>query len=311
MANILHVCGWFDPSGDATRCVAELNKYSNHKHDLIVKWRHPVADVFQFPEPVLQSPIAGIVSERFEWADAIIHHLVGWDSGAGYKLNPDKPTAFRNANVMYNPEQGKFYCLQEFFANPFHVAYRLVGSCHMGARDFMGEQAHYLPALIPINEELYTPDWSHREPCVAYIKHSPEITSEMSTTPNLRRLDLTGQRLVSVLHMRRREATVTIDNLSEGHYGLAGTESLAQGIPVVAWNHPRTLAQLNDIAPGAGSPFIQASNIREAVVLAKEFAGADREVHGRIAREWIETFYNSKYLIERYWEPFCDRLVNA
>src|SRR5713226_8707447 len=100
MANILHVCGWFDPSGDVTRSVAELNKYSKHKHDLIVKWRHPMNKMLEFPEPALQGPIAGIVSERFEWADAIIYHLVGWDCPIGYTYHTLKPCAFRNANVM-------------------------------------------------------------------------------------------------------------------------------------------------------------------------------------------------------------------
>lgn len=314
MANILHLAPWFDPSGDVTRSVAELNKFSKHHHDVVVRWMHPDRATFKFPEPLHQSPTLAVVRERMDWADAIIYHLVGKDCEAGYKLQPgsNKPIAFRNANVLWNGE--RFCCSQEFFDNP--VKYKAIGSCHMGARDFMGEDCAFLPALIPINDELYTPDWTWRNPCVAYTKRTKEITGELSSDYRwIRRLDLSGQSWQSVMHMRRTQATVCIDAITgEGHYGLFGTESLAQGIPCVAHLERRTLEQLADLTdagPVRGSfycPFISADALRRAVLLASEWAWV-REEYGDRARRWIEQYYNSQRLVERYWDPFMERLL--
>jgi hypothetical protein len=122
-------------------------------------------------------------------------------------------------------------------------------------------------------------------------------------------LCLSNMSHTQVMTTRRKMATITIDNVDEGHYGLAGTESLAQGIPSIAWNHPITLQdQLEHMAPGVGSPFMEVNSLRNAVHTAKlndELLLENRHA----ARNWIERFYNSKYLVERYWEPFCDELV--
>jgi hypothetical protein len=318
---ILHVCGYFDPSGDVTRSVAELNKYSAYEHTALIKWRHPQANVLQFPEPEYQSPIPGIVSNLFEAADAIIYHLVGWNCPVGYNYRTLKPTAFRNANVLCDCNRHAieycvkpFYCMLEFFANPMDPAYDMVASCHMAARDFMGEQTAFLPALMPINDALYTPDWSERQPCVAYIKHEYEIAERLLDTPLSFSMGLAGMPHESVMKTRRSKATVTIDNVTEGHYGLAGTESLAQGIPAIAWNHPRTLQQLEDISPWIPNPFIEADNIRNAVHAAKAYlqkSKEEQEWRRSLVRKWIEDFYNSQRLIARYWDPFCERLLKA
>jgi hypothetical protein len=307
MANILHVCGWFDPSADVTRSVVELNKYSEHRHEAVIKWHHPTKSTMQFPEPIGQSQDNGFVNGRFEWADAIIYHLVGWNSPVGYNLRVAKPCAFRNANVMFNKSTEKFYCLQEFFSNPYDSMYETLASCHMGARDFMGERTAFLPALMPIDDEIYLPDWTPREPRIAFIKHAAEIGERLDGKHPV--LCLNDRPHREIMLTRRKLASITIDNVGEGHYGLAGTESLAQGIPAIAWNHPRTIEQLADIAPTGGNPFIQAEDVRTAVKHALEWPGNTAREYGRVCRNWIETYYNSRYLIERYWEPFCDELV--
>lgn len=312
---ILHVAGWFDPSGDVTRSVAELNRYSAYEHTALVKWHHPEAKVMQFPEPEHQSPIPGTVSMLFESADAIIYHLVGWNCPAGYNYRSLKPTAFRNANVLFDRSRvdscmKPFYCMQEFFANPMDPVYDMMGSCHMAARDFMGEQTAFLPALMPIYDKLYTPDWSDRdEPRntgVMYIKHADQLQERFTAegTPSFR---MDGMAHAEVMELRRSVATITIDNVTEGHYGLAGTESLSQGIPAIAFNHRRTLEQLEDIAPGVGSPFIEADSVRNAVKAAHTYTPLMVRRHG--ARNWIETYYNSQRLTERYWDPFVEKLL--
>lgn len=306
MANILHVAGWFDPSGDVTRSVKELNKHSKHQHEALVKWKHPMADILQFPEPEGQSRDNAYVNERFAWADAIIYHLVGWDHPLGYMMREcnRKPVAFRNANVMYDHSRERFYCFQEFFANPGDSAYRMVGSCHMGAQHFMGPRVRFLPALMDIWDTLYMPAQHKKTPAVAFIKDHDILSEEI--------LKLTGEGLLplrnlphsTVMIARKRLATIAIDNLSEGHYGLAGTEALAQGIPTIAWNHPITLAQLDGMA--GSSPFLPAKNAKEAAALAVRYRD---NAQLNSARKWIENYYDSKVLIAKYWEPFVDELI--
>lgn len=312
MANILHVCNYFDPSGDVARSVKELNKHSAHKHATLTRWIHPKRTLYKFDEDSDgQSREASHVKWRFEWADAIIYHFVGWNSELGYRIPTLKPCAFRNANVEFDKEVRKFYCQQAYFANPTDPMYSMLASCHMGAKDFMGDKVQFLPALMPIWDELYTPALDRKEiPCtsVGYIKHAAEITERLSHC-GVRRLGMEGQAHDLVMHQRRLFVTVTIDNLSEGHYGLAGTESLAQGIPAIAWNHPHTLAQLEDIAPGVGNPFIQADSVRTAVKRAVEASTSAEE--GLKCRAWIEKYYDSRYLVPRYWDTFCDRLVKS
>lgn len=311
MANILHVCGWFDPSGDITRSVSELNLYSKHRHDVIVRWFHPERDKFKFPEPEHQSPLLTKVKERMDWTDAVVYHLVGKGCEAGYKVEANKPTGFRNANVVWDSCTRKFtFNGPHFFSNP-HL-YKAVGSCHMGAKDFMGEDCAFLPALMPIFDTPYMPNWDDRPPCVAYTKCTKELDAELSKEcPRIKRLNLAGNSWRSVMHMRSLEATVCIDAiLNEGHYGLFGTESLAQGIPCVANLQSRTMDQILSLTYGnVDIPFRNADNIRDAVAIAESMSyGSTRNTHGEYCRLWMEQYYYSKKLVSQYWDPWLDKL---
>jgi len=108
---------------------------------------------------------------------------------------------------------------------------------------------------------------------------------------------------------RRKWATVSIDNVSEGHYGLAGTESLSQGIPAIVWNHPTTIEQLSMI--GGKNPFIQATSFTEAAAHAITWAKEKNmaEEYGMECRAWVEQYYHSKKLIEKFWDPFVEDLL--
>lgn len=313
MANVLHIAGWFDPSGDVTRSVHELQKYSDHKHEVIVKWTHP--STMDFAVPVLQNPAPSIVNEKVEWADAIVYHLVGRKHQLGYHIETNKPQAFRNANVQFAVDTNDFYCLPMCYVNHLDPHYRVYGSCHAAARRFMGDDAHFLPALMPICDEMYTPDWSDREkPRVAYIKQHAELEYLLRGDTQFKCLNLFGMRHADLMHKRKGLASVAVDNLYEGHYGLAGTEALSQGIPAVAWNHPITLRQLKDMSDGHGSPFLEATSLADAVEKVRQYlrlSVSSQNVIRQLSRSWIEKYYNSKRLIERYWEPFFDKLVRS
>ncbi len=173
---------------------------------------------------------------------------------------------------------------------------------------------------MPIEEDLYKPatykDYNgneivHKVPCIAFQKHAQDILLGNMLPFGIRRLSLINMPWPIVMSERRKWATITIDNVREGHYGLAGTESLSQGIPSIAWNHPTTIEQLAMI--GGNNPFIEASSIKEATLHAITWAKDTQMAtdYGLQCRAWIEEYYHSKKLIEKFWEPFCDDLLKG
>ena len=71
----------------------------------------------------------------------------------------------------------------------------------------------------------------------------------------VRTQDLHGSSLGKVLIERRFHATVVIDNISDGHYGLAGTEALMMGLPVVTFNSHATREALLELTDGTPHVF--------------------------------------------------------
>jgi hypothetical protein len=347
---ILHVVNSFDPAGDVVRCVAELKKYSRHQHELIVRDTHELQDVYGYPEAALMrwntepDPPASkpeppkelrgrarrkwIIAQRerrkrpagpclfdalAEWADALIFHFRGWEDG--WPLSEGKPRAFRNVNIYWSPEKDLFWSDPGYNAQSLD-GYRLVSSSHVGATDFLpAELFRWLPDLIPIHDPLYLPDYRPRPACVSYIKHGDDFDAADFGVGNgagigKQRLDKTAHPVV--LWRRQREATVVIDNVCDGHYGLAGCEAFSQGWPFVVFNHEKTLAGLRDLAPvlppveNCGPSVFQAIEAAKWLLAISENEMLDRR---RAMRDWTETYYASERLIAKFWDPFTDELV--
>lgn len=298
---ILHIANSFDPAGDVTRCVTELKKYSRHQHEAVVRQPHPFHKQLGFQEPVLMewNTCTKLVDSLFDWADAVLYHFVGWKDGWN---DLRKPSGFRNSNVYYNALQGRFFCSPWYNAKSTSK-FKMVSSSHLGARDFL-PGCSFLPVLIPINDPLYTPDWSDRPPCISYAKHSAEIRFSEWNGVKLQNLD--NHHHPVLLHQRRTEASVVIDNISDGHYGLAGLEALSQGLPVIVFNHETTKEQLRDLAPEY-PPFIEVGPSLEQALntAAEQTLNTDLRFSARL---WIENYYHSARLIEKYWDRFVDRL---
>lgn len=341
---ILHVVNSFDPAGDVVRCVAELKKHSRHQHELIVRDTHALQDVYAYPEAALMrwntetdapaekieppKELHGrerrkwIIAQRelrkhptgpslfgalAEWADALIYHFRGWEDG--WPL-PDKPRAFRNVNIYWGQTEDRFWSDPGYNAQSLD-GYRLVSSSHVGAMDFLpAEIFRWLPDLIPIYGPLYLPDYRPRPATVSYIKHGADFDAADFGGAAKQRLDNTAHPIV--LWKRQTEATVVIDNVCDGHYGLAGCEAMAQGWPLVVFNHEKTLAGLRELAPvmppveNCGPSVFQAIEAVRRLLALSENEMADRR---RAMRDWAETYYNSERLIAKFWDPFVDELA--
>lgn len=302
MSNILHICNEFDPAGDVVRSVGELNRFSKHKHEVYLKERHPYQTDMGFQEPELMAwscDMQNVKELAKEWADGIIYHMVGKEKGC---YAPNKPSAFRNSNLYFNGTS--FYSL-EGYGYLDSVPYKLLASSHKAARTFMPD-CRFLPALIPMDRPMYSPNREPKSPCLAYIKQQ-ELMSHIDLN-TIETMALRGRTHSNLLFDQRKYATLVLDNITDGHYGLAGCEAMAQGIRAVVFNHPITQEQLKELSVDKYPPFIECPQTMRGVYEAIKTAPHD---FCEEAVEWMNLSYNSPRLIERYWDTFCSELTNA
>lgn len=298
MANVLHAVNSFDPSCAVVRAVRELNLYSRHRHRLRVRNRHPLQDVYRFEEAAAEESADALLA----WCDAIIYQFVGWEFGPDDRR---KPAAFRNINVYWDATADRFWSAPDYNARSFD-RYRLLASSHVGARDFLPADGRFrwLPDLIPL-DGAYAPGPEGKAPCVSYIKHREALEHAP-----LRCASMNHDRRphAEVMGERRERATIAVDNVSDGHYGLSGLETMAMGLPTVVFNHPQTRAALTELAPGDYPPFLECGrHVKSAVGLVNgHYADAER---GRASRAWMEKWYAPQRIVQRYWDPFVDELL--
>lgn len=309
MANILHICNSLDPAGDVVRSVAELKRHSRHLHAVAVHDRHQFQASYGFREAELMewNTTPEVIRNLFDWADAILFHFIGTEAGWG-DMGTTKPCAFRNSNIYYNKETGKHYCLPEYSARSVE-RFRLLASSHIGARDFL-PGCRWLPVLLDIDAPLLVPDWRQRPHCVSFAKHHAAFTG--MGFRGMKKLPCWEMHRPEVLFLRKTQATVVLDNFSDGHYGLAGLEALSQGIPVVVFNAEAAQEECR-LLSDTPAPWIEAKPgiqaMRVAVLRVARLPAEEYAKLRRAARAWMEQCYRSKDLIARFWDPFCDELV--
>jgi hypothetical protein len=312
---VLHLCTSFDPAGDVVRCYDELLKYSRHEHRLIVRCTHPKQNIYQFPNAAWLGPFAptGQPMESVEWADCVLYHFTGpklyehsepisgWESGG-------KPAAFRNLNIYYNSTTDTFWTMNAYNA-PDLKPFKLVSSSHVGAKDFLGsDNFRWLPDLIPTDAPEYSPSPFAERSAVSFLKHADDF-SRMDFC-GIERMNLSERPLAEVLQ-RRRTSLVAIDNVSDGHYGLAGLECISMGLPTVTFNHRATREALDELA--GSSPFVETRGPHtEDAVNEVRLLLSDRDRLEKVStdtRAWVERYYSSQRIIERYWDSFVEELV--
>lgn len=316
MARILHACGWFDPAGDVVRCVDELNKYSKHRHDLVVRCPHPHQQTMQFKEPKRFHENRPV---QVDLADAIICHFVGWPTD--WLAPGGVPMAFRNLNIRYDENVDQFWCEGQFNAYGYGP-YKLLSASHVGAMDFMpAERFRWLPDLVDMFSPAMTPDATDRAPAVSYIKHAMSMDALPLT---MRKRNLHGSAHAKILAVRKSHCTVVLDNLCDGHWGLAGNEALSLALPTIVYNHPKTKAALAELTGSDVNPFIE---VERAVGMEREpnpkamaevehwvnhITEMEPEAYAQFRKDirvWTVNHLGSENLIEKCWDPFVDELL--
>lgn len=302
---ILHVVNSFDPSADVVRCVRELNKHSRHMHTLFVRNEHP--GKFYAFEQAAGLGDESLRSRLLEECDAILYQFTGHQ---GFLDAPNKPAAFRNINIYWDKDTDKFWSHPTYNAPSFE-RYSQIASSHAGAIDFLPQDRFtWLPDLLP-QEGPYALGHIGKKPRVSFIKHAEDFLKMIF--PGAIQ-DLTATRHEEVLRQRRELATVLIDNVCDGHWGLSGHEGLLMGLPVIVFNHDKTKLALENLTGESSTPFVEVGpDIEEAAEAARRLLNNPKraEAIGRIGRDWAVDFLNSKFLIEQTWDPFFDKLIKS
>jgi hypothetical protein len=220
-----------------------------------------------------------------------------------------KPQAYRNIAIFYEIGSEKYWTMPEHNCRSTE-GYKFLASSHVGAQDYL-PGCRFLPDLIPIFDALYTPDDSDRPHCVSYIKHAEQFNR--MDFGRAQRQSLRRQYHPLVLWKRKSEATVVIDNVHDGHYGLAGCEALSLGLPCIVFLESRTKAALEELAPGT-SPFIEVGpSPRAAALAARSVVELPPEEYRQLRRQcrlWTERYYRPEGLVAKYWDPFFDALLS-
>lgn len=297
LSKIAHIVNLFDPACDVLRCVRELNLYSKHSHKLFIRDVHPLQSTYQYEQHHNEEDAQTLLN----WCDAILYQFVGWEGGPD---DTNKPAAFRNINIRWDAATNKFWCEAQYNAQSTE-RYKLFSSSHVGAAEFLpADLFRWLPDLIPL-DGIYTPGAQNKSPRVSYIKHATDFAQLGFDCPASNHL---GRAHADIMRDRRELVTVAVDNVSDGHMGLSGLETMAMGIPTVVFNHHKTRAALEELSPGDYPPFLECSpdvkQARETVNLNQ-----NNVVVGLASRAWMEKWYHPKRIVQTYWDVFFDELI--
>lgn len=296
----------------------------------MIRYRHPYQNDMKLPEP--EEFFCEYDAGRMASADAIVCHFVGWPRA--WPEPPSKPMAFRNANIRYRGDVDMFWCEPQYTADDMY-RYAICASSHVGAKAFFEDKDfRWLPDLIDIWAPELVPDYSGRYPCLSYIKHAEaldfcELGIAIKQNCLMRPHD-------EIVDRRRRLATVVVDNLCDGHWGLSGHEAIALGLPTLVYNNTKTIAALRDYVGAKDGwndrldhPSLPFGELVGWVPMRKvgrvddmrELIGAVEAIHAMPSnmydalrhdiRGWAERHFDSRKLIERFWTPFFDELLIA
>lgn len=136
-------------------------------------------------------------------------------------------------------------------------------------------------------------------------KAKPEILDMIRRT-GFKATVLTNQKHSKVIEAKQR-AQIVVDELVTGSYHLSGLEGLMVGKPTLSYLDDRTRFVLSEVSGSNQCPFINV-HFREAFVLIQRLM-SDTELAkdiGYAGREWIETYWHPKDIIQRYIEVYND-----
>ncbi len=315
---ILHICNW--AAGITTRNVNALKQWSRYRHELVARIAHPYPIHYEAPTYTEATTTRETVLGMIEEADALHFHAVGYDGTAElpetvHGINfaqwlGKKRFIFTGMCSMLAPdgETWTIPCGEKFRVRNLD-RYDLIMGPHLSCKHTYAERLEYAPDIIPIHDWLYTPSGVFPPARVCSFKGGEVkgalwqagIEFYQYPTPTAMSLHLA---------QRRKLYRATLDNFTDGHWGLFGMESLAQGIPSLAYIHPVNM-ECFDILKAPIAPFLSVhfggrklAATLSGVLNWPEEAWREFSVH---CREWMEAHYDPERLVWR-WDDLYGRL---
>jgi len=323
---IMHICNWC--SGITARNVNGLKQWSKHSHELVARIAHPYAIDYEPPTHLERNTSKELVLAMAEEADALHFHAVGHDGTAELPetIHGIDWAQFRGkkrfilsgmCSMLARDRESWMLPAGERFRVRNLSHYDLLVGPHLSCKKTYDERLQYVPDIIPINDWLYTPlaprtdTGSLPRPRRACSFKGWERQEEAKRAGIDFRIFPTPTRMSTQLAWRRREACVTLDNYTDGHWGLFGMESLAQGIPCTTYTHPLNM-ECFEILKAKRPPFLDVQfgggNLAEIFRRVMAMDSAEWLGWSLAGRHWIETYYDPEILTWR-WDAVYDSMA--
>lgn len=313
---ILHVCNWC--SGITARNVAALKQHSQHQHELVTRLIHPYDMATEPVHLTEQDTTREMVLQLADEADALHFHAVGYDGSAGlpetihgidWSMFLGKKKFFFHGMVSDLLPDGRW---EKRHGERFEVKhlghYDALFGPHLSCKHTYEGRLYYVPDIIPIHDWLYTPAQIRPRQRVAVTFKDREIAWRCQREGLELLLLPTPTKLTHQLDYRRRVCRATFDNSTDGHWGLFGIESLAQGIPSIAYTAPENYGCWTTLTVPK-PPFIECAyggaDVPELLRTIFDMPPLEWEALSEKCRRWVELYYSPRNLVRRwdaiYW----------
>lgn len=317
---ILHICNWV--GGITTRNVAALKQYSRHAHELVVRMDHCYDMATEPAHLTEKNTTREMVLRLADEADALHFHAVGYDGtealpetlhGIDWSALRGKKPFFLHGMVSDLLSDGTWTKRHGARFEVRHLDhYAALFGPHLSCKKTYQSRLEYVPDMIPIREWLYTPCAVAKHNVAATFKN-PEVVAECERQNLALRFLPTPTKLTDQLDWRRRACKATFDNATDGHWGLFGIESLAQGVPCIA-HTDKTNRECWTLVGAPEPPFFSCEyGGADVPHLLREIFAADESLWKNwsvIARHWIDRFYNPRLLVRR-WDAVYDLIEHG
>ncbi len=322
---ILHVVNSFDPAGDVIRCVNELQRYSRHQHELIVKDPHPGQDVYAYQEAALMgwnvAPAPANTALPSRPPNLRGAELARWNKERQQQIQAARKAAKQSPSplvdgLMQWADAVLFHFVghEDGWAAPAGkpIAFRNINIYYDGTKDAFHAAPEYhaksldgykLTASSHVGARDFMPGDNFRWLPDLIPIHAPLYTPDWSRRPpcvsyikhspvfkeqkfrGAAHQNLDGVPHPQVLWRRKTAATAAVDNVCDGHYGLSGLELAALGIPTVVFNHEKTRAALREFA-SLYPPFTEVGcSLAQAIAAVEQLLGLGEHEYLKLRQE--------------------------
>lgn len=283
-----------------------LKQHSQHSHELVTRIIHPYDMACEPTHLTERDTTKEMVLQLAEEADVLHFHAVGSTGSVGHPETIHgidwEPILSRKISIFHGmiadlQSDMKTFILRHgsLFDVPNREKYTALMGPHFSCKKTYGEHLKVVPDIVPIYDWLYTPQPGSKQPIAATFKDLHVVEACQKAGVDLRYL-VTPTKLTEQLAWRRATCRVTFNGSVDGAWGLFALESMAQGIPTVAYTNPLNEQIWKEI------------DVPPPPIIACEYGGADvpetlRRVMNMPEDEWQHMAGASRWWMETYYRP--------